>query len=119
MMIVVPAFSTAEYGKNETVLTAVVGFVSDSTDHVREGVDKERTMIQGGRRNKKSPNEAWKAPYAIHEQRVEKWRNEVESVQEVDFRILRKIFHKVQVGSHMICRQDPSDVRNPKSSLQW
>ena len=49
MVIVVPAFSTTEYGKNETVLTPVVGFVPDSTDQVREGIDEERTMIQRGR----------------------------------------------------------------------
>ena len=49
MVIVVPTFSTAEYGKNETVLTTVIGFVPDSADQVRKGIDEERTMIQRGR----------------------------------------------------------------------
>jgi hypothetical protein len=49
MVIVVPAFSTAEDGKNETVLTPVVGLVPDSADHMRKGIDEECAMVQRGR----------------------------------------------------------------------
>ena len=49
MVIVVPAFSTAEDGKKEAVLTPVVGLVPDSADHVGKGIDEECTMIQRGR----------------------------------------------------------------------
>ena len=49
MVIVVPAFSTAEDGKNETVLAPVVGLVPDSADHVGKGIDEECTMIQRSR----------------------------------------------------------------------
>ena len=62
MVIVVPAFSTAEDGKNETVLTAVVGCIPNVADHVRERIDEERAMIQRSRRNKESPDKARKAP---------------------------------------------------------
>ena len=119
MVIVVPAFSAAEYGKKETVLTTVVGFVPDSTDQVREGIDEERTMIQRGRRNKHAPDETREAPDAIHEQRVAQWRNPVEPVEETDFRISTKVPHEIQVGSHIICGEYPSDVRKPPTSLQW
>ena len=118
MVIVVPAFSTAEYGKNETVLTPVVGFVPDSTDQVREGIDEECTMIQRGRRNKHAPDEAWEAPDAINEQRVQQWRDPVEPVEETDFRISTKVPHEIQIGSHIICGEYPSHVRKPPSSLQ-
>ena len=119
MVIVVPPFSTAEDGKHETVLTPVVGLVPDSSDHVRKGIDEERTMIQRGRRNKEAPDEPREPPYAIHEQRVHAWRDEVEPVQEADFRISAKVSHESKIGLHIICRQDPSDVRKPESSLQW
>ena len=119
MVIVVPAFSTAEDGKNETVLTAVVGLVPDSTDHVREGIDEECTMIQRGRRNKEAPNEAWKAPYDKNEQRVETWRDVVEPVQDTDFRIETDVFHECEISPHGLFGQHPSDVRKPKSFLQW
>ena len=119
MVIVVPAFSTAEDGKDETVFTAVFGPVSDTTDHVREGIDEEGTMIQRGRRNKEAPDEGWEASYAIQDQRVETWRDEVEATEEVDFRISTKVLHEIQIGSHIICREDPSDMRKPKPSLQW
>jgi hypothetical protein len=65
MVIVVPTFSTAEYGKNETVLTSVVGFVPDSTDQMCKGINEERTMIQRGRRNKHTPDKTWDAPDAV------------------------------------------------------
>ena len=119
MVIVVPAFSATEDGKSETILTSVVRLVPDSAEHVRKGIDEECTMIQRGRRNKEAPDEAWEAPDAIHEQRVKKWRDPVEPVEETDFRISTKVPHEIQIGSHIICRQDPSDVRKPKSSLQW
>ena len=48
MVIVVPAFSTAEDSEKEAVLTPVVGFISDSADHVRKGIDEECAMIQCG-----------------------------------------------------------------------
>jgi hypothetical protein len=67
VMIVVPTFSTAEYGKNETVLTAVVGFIPDPTDHMRKRIDEKRTMIQRSGRNKKAPDETWETPNAIDE----------------------------------------------------
>ena len=119
MVIVVPAFSAAEYGKKETVLTAVVGFVPDSTDHVRQGIDEECTMIQRGRRNKKAPDETWKSPNAINEQGVDKWWDPIEPVEETDFRIPAKVPHEIQIGSHIICREYPSDMRKPPPSLQW
>jgi hypothetical protein len=49
MVIVVPAFPAAEDGKNETVLTPVVGLVPDSSDHVGKGIDEECAMVQRGR----------------------------------------------------------------------
>ena len=119
MVIVVPALSTTEDGKHETVLTPVVGLVPDSSDHVRKGIDEECTMIQRGRRNKEAPDEPRESPYAIHEQRVSAWRDEIEPVQEADFRISAKVSHEIKIGLHVICRQDPSDVRKPESSLQW
>jgi hypothetical protein len=119
MVIVVPTFSTAEYGKNETVLTAVVGFVPDSTDHVREGIDEESTMIQRGRGNKKAPDETWEPPETINEYRIAQWRDPVESVEETDLRVSTKVPHKIQIGSHIICREYPSNVRKPPPSLQW
>ena|SRR5437588_1311482 len=119
MVIVVPPFSTAEYGKNETVLTTVVGFVPDSTDQVRKGIDEECTMIQRGRRNKNAPDETWEAPDAINEQCVEKWWDPIETVEETDFGISTKVPHEIQIGSHIICREYPPDVRKPPSSLQW
>ena len=118
MVIVVPAFSTAEYGKNETVLTPVVGFVPNSTDQMREGIDEECTMIQRSRRNKHAPDETRQAPDAIHEQRVAQWRDPVEPVEKTDFRISAKVPHEIQIGSHIICGEYPSHVRKPPSSLQ-
>ena len=119
MVIVVPAFSTAEYGKNETVLTPVVGFVPDSTDQVRERIDEERTMIQRGRRNKHAPDETREAPDAINEQCIAQWRDPVEPIEETDFRISTKVPHEIQIGSHIFCREYPTNVRKPPSSLQW
>jgi len=118
MVIVVPAFSTAEYGKNETVLTPVVGFVPDSTDQVRERIDEECTMIQRGRRNKHAPDETREAPDAINEQRVAQWWDPVEPVEETDFRISTKVSYEIQIGSHILWREYPSDVRKPPSSFQ-
>lgn len=118
MVIVVPALSTAEYGKNKTVLTPVVGFVPDSTDQVREGIDEERTMIQRGRRNKHTPDKTWEAPDTIDEQRIAQWRDPIEPVEETDFRISAKVPHEIQIGSHIIGREYPSDVRKPPSSFQ-
>ena len=119
MVIVVPAFSTAEYGKNETVLTPVVGFVPDSTDQVRERIDEERTMIQRGRRNKHAPDETRESPDAINEQCIAQWRDPVEPIEETDFRISTKVSHEIQIGSHIFCREYPTNVRKPPSSLQW
>lgn len=119
MVIVVPAFSTAEYGKNETVLTTVIGFVPDSTDQVRKGIDEECTMIQRGRRNKHAPDETWEAPDAIDEHCVAQWRDPVVLIEETDLRVSTKVSHEIQIGSHIICREYPSDVRKPPPFLQW
>lgn len=118
MVIVVPAFSTAEYGKNKTVLTTVVGFVPDSTDQMREGIDEECTMIQRSRRNKHAPDETWETPDAIDEQRIAQGRDPIEPVEETDFRISTKVSHEIQIGSHVLWREYPSDVRKPPSSFQ-
>ena len=119
MVIVMPAFSTAEDGKNETVLAPVVGFIPDSTDQVRQGINEECAMIQRGRRNKKAPEETRKTPYAIDEQRVAQWWNPVEPVEETDFRVATKVPHEIQIGSHILRREYPSDVRKPPPFLQW
>ena len=119
MVIVVPAFSTAEYGKNETVLTAVVGFVPHSTNQMCQGINEERTMIQRGRRNKHAPDETWEAPNAIDEQCVAQWRDPVVLIEETDLRVSTKVSHEIQIGSHIICREYPSDVRKPPPFLQW
>ena len=118
MVIVVPALSTAEDGKNETVLTAVGGCIPDVTDHVCQGIDEKCAMIQRGRRNKESPDEARKAPEEINEQCIEIGRNKVETAEQADFWISLNVPHEIQIGSHMICRQDPSHVRIPKPLSQ-
>src|SRR5688572_22408675 len=118
MVIVVPSFSTAEYGQNETVFTTVVGFVPDSTDQMCEGVNEESTMVQCGRRNKHTPDKTWEAPDAIDEQRIAERRDPIKPIEETDFRVATKIPHKIQIGSHIICGKYPSNVRKPPSSFQ-
>ena len=100
MVIVVPAFSTAEKRKHETVPTSVVRLVPDSTNHVCERIDEERTMVECRRRNKKPPDEAWESPYAIDEESVQKWRHVMESVEETDLRIAGEVFDEFEVGPY-------------------
>ena len=118
MVVVVPPFSAAKDRKNKTVSAAVAGSVPNPTDHVCQGIDKERTMIQRGRGNKKAPDQAGGPPEQVDQQAVESGRDEVKPVEKADFGILGEVFDETQVRPHMLFGQGPADMREPEAPLQ-
>jgi hypothetical protein len=132
MMVVMPSLAKGDDREDEAVLTVVTCLESSFSEYVSERVNAERTVIEQGRTDAKSPCKHLKgagpkfrvvrlkevAEPRDPETKKHRWHNVV-SLKETELGKLNEILHKLPSCLNELRAQYPTNVRPPHAVDPW
>ena len=124
MMIVVPAFPEREQRKPPVVARIVARGIAPRAQRVGERIDREGGVVEHHRGNAESPHQQLQAvgpepregalqpcPQSVQSRRQRKRRNQVEAIEEAQFRITGEVPDQFIARGEIAARQEPHRMR--------
>src|SRR5947207_5568029 len=119
VMIVVPAFAEGHESKEPVVAAGVRRLITARTEKMRERIDGEGVMPEGGGGEAEAPEDERKAADEKKRDNENSWRNEIVFVEPAKFGKFGEVADVVDPCADVLVGNNPAEMRPEKTEERW